>query len=60
MISSLFFVIEIEKAIWILKWRGKVISPKNFQLFPKTTSPICLVKIDSASLALHHTKELNC
>ena len=25
MISSLFFVIEIEKAIWILKWRGKAI-----------------------------------
>lgn len=38
MISSLFFVIEIEKAIWILKWRGKAISPKNFQLFPKYTA----------------------
>lgn len=37
--SSFFFVIEIEKSIQILKWRGRTISPKNFQFFPKYTPP---------------------
>lgn len=37
--SPLFFVIEIEKSIQILKWRGRTISPKNFQFFPKYTPP---------------------
>nr|DAL81185.1 MAG TPA: hypothetical protein [Bacteriophage sp.] len=31
-----------------------------FQIFPEIHRGIYLVKIDSASLALHHTKELNC
>lgn len=40
----LFFVIEIESAIQILKWRGRTNLRKNFQFFPKYTLPFHMVK----------------
>lgn len=42
--SHLFFVIEIESAIQILKWRGRTNLRKNFQFFPKYTLPFHMVK----------------
>lgn len=54
--SSLFFVIEIEKSIQILKWRGRTISPKNFQFFPKYTPPLSHGKVLKCSWPLSFAK----
>lgn len=59
MISSLFFRYQNWKGDLDFEMAWQSDFTKKFPTFPKNHAPIYLVKIDSASLALHHTKELN-
>lgn len=52
----LFFVIEIESAIQILKWRGRTNLRKNFQFFPKYTPPLSHGKVLKCSWPLSLAK----
>lgn len=60
MISSLFFRYQNWKGDldFEMAWQSDLVI--FFQLFPEIHRGSLLVKIDSASLALHHAKELNC
>lgn len=56
LVFHLFFVIEIESAIQILKWGGRTNLRKNFQFFPKYTPPLSHGKVLKCSWPLSLAK----